>query len=782
MKSKLFCKYFLIVFCCASYLFVPPPAHANQPLPTVYINEVNWAGSALSTADEWLELLNPTSEDISLAQWKIVGAGASNKNLVLPSDAVIPAHSTFLIANFDWNDPRTALLNEPNLTTSTLSLSNSILIIELFDDQNNLIDMAGNAEAPPAGSSGIPKISMQRVDYSLPGYEAGAWANATISDGLSTDDLGTPGWSELPAMVYDPLPDESANEDPIATSTDDVDQEEPVVNEEQLWTDAASTTSLESSSEEITNNQSSEPIMEITTSTTTAATTTEATFNTTSTNTVAVTITTDNQPASTTTIINSSQQVIGSNTETDNQQTSAQDDVSNQNTIRLNEIMTYPTEGPEWIEITSALTNGIINLEGMTIHDAAGKILTLNGSLTPDQPFMVFSLNSAKLNNGGDTVYLKNANGQDVDILIYDSSKKGVSWSLDESGHWQETTTSTPGAANIFSSANPAVSAGAQVQNQPAVDSAAVKTTPATGVHTTNAATKSTAQTTAQNTPTGVKTDSPAPVTAKQAMAASTKTAGASKTSTAAKAQTGADKNTLTEINFDMLKDSTYGGIKVRLRGQVGTPAQLLTSRAFILLNQDGRGLMVKVPTDRKMPDYGTLLEVTGTLKFDSRDLPYLSVSTKDEWQTLNQEITDLKFHNSSLFAPSAEDAWSLVNVTGTVLEVKSSSFTILVDEIEIQVKIRPGVNYRAKRLIKNDLVNIAGILDISGEMPTILPRSAEEIQLISHEQKTEAAPVKAQKNGVPGWTPFGAAAGAIGTIEGFKRARTHFKKIKIKA
>lgn len=774
MKSKLFCKYFLIVFCGASYLFVPPPAHAASYIPMVYINEVNWAGSSLSTADEWLELLNPTSEDISVAQWRIIGAGAGNKNLILPDDAIIQAHSTYLIANFDWNDPRTALLNEPNLTTSTLSLSNSILIIELFDRGGNLIDMAGHAEAPPAGSSDTPKISMQRVDYTLLGYEAGAWADATMSDGLSTDDLGTPGLSDLPNFIHEPLPDETANEDQFATSSMDTDPEEPVINQNEPWTNTSSTISDESILPEIADGLNQAQEMEIITNTTLTATTTEPLPITTSTN--ATTDLTANNPAAI--AVNSPPQT----SPLSNQQIDVQNNTSNQDTVRLNEIMAYPTEGPEWIEVTSTLPDSIVDLEGMTIHDAAGKILTLNGLLMPEQPFMIFSLTSAKLNNGGDTIYIKNSAGQDIDILIYESSKKGVSWSLNESGNWQETPISTPGAANIFPKASLTETDKLPATEQPTINQTAVNENPESNLKTPAIAVQSTTQTSGQKTPDNTKTNTQTATVPKIATPVVAKTATASKTSTNTKTQTTADNNILTEINFDMLKDSTYGGIKVRLRGLVGTPAQLLTSRAFILLNHDGRGLMVKVPTDRKMPDYGSWLEVTGTLKFDSRDLPYLSVSAKDEWQILNQEIIDIECHNSNLFAPSAEDAWSLVSVTGTVLEVKSSSFTVLVDDIEIQVKIRPVVNYRAKRLIKNDLVNLTGILDISGEMPAILPRSAEEIQMISHEQKTEADPAKAQKNGVPGWTPFGAAIGAIGTIEGFKRVKTHFKKTKIKA
>lgn len=780
MKSKLFCKYFMIVFCSGTFLFVPPPAHATSPLPSIFINEVNWAGSALSTADEWIELINPTIEDISMARWKIVGAGANDKNLILPADATIPAQGTYLIANFDWNDSRTALLNEPNLTTSTLSLSNSTLIIEMFDHAGNLIDMAGNAEAPPAGSSGDLKTSMQRIDYALPGYDSNAWADATMSDGLSTDDSGTPGTADLPYILYDDSSDLSYDDNQTATTTMGVDpaytdnlEDEPIENQATTTTEDSAPPEAgddyfpDANSVTSTNAQ---PLGSTQTSTSTQSTTTDAMLET--------------QTAYASATADSLQYANSSSTEsnTNAEQLDEQAVLLNQNTLRLNEVMAYPTEGPEWIEIKSAVPNSVINLEGMTMHDATGKILTLNGLLTPEQPLMIFSLTSAKLNNGGDTVYIKNSAGQDIDILIYDSSKKGVSWSLNESGAWLETPTSTPGTINVFPNTTPTKTNITQVADQPTSNQTAVNTTPQPNKTVPAPTAKSTAQTTAQKTTTNTKTSSQTSPSIKTATPVTAKNAVASKTTTATKTQTTTDKNTLTEINFDMLKDSTYGGVRVKLRGLVGTPAQLLTSRAFILLNQDGRGLMVKVPTDRKMPDYGSVLEVIGTLKFDSHDLPYLSVSTKDEWQTLNQERPDIKFHNSALFAPSAEDAWGLVNVTGTILEVKTSSFSILIDEIEVQVKIRPGVNYRAKRLIKEDLVNVTGILDISGETATILPRSADEIQLMSHPVKKEMSATTTPKNGVPGWTPFGAAIGAIGTIEGIKRVRTRFKKIKINA
>ena len=44
---------------------------------------------------------------------------------------------------------------------------------------------------------------------------------------------------------------------------------------------------------------------------------------------------------------------------------------------------------------------------------------------------------------------------------------------------------------------------------------------------------------------------------------------------------------------------------------------------------------------------------------------------------------------------------------------------------------------------------------------------------------KEELTAATTAKNGVPGWTPFGAAIGAIGTIEGFKKVRAKLKESK---
>ena len=214
----------------------------------------------------------------------------------------------------------------------------------------------------------------------------------------------------------------------------------------------------------------------------------------------------------------------------------------------------------------------------------------------------------------------------------------------------------------------------------------------------------------------------------------------------------------------------------MRLQGLVGTPPRLLTGRAFVLLNQEGRGLLVKLSADKKLPAMGTSVAVVGTLKFDTRELPYLSMAKSDLLSVLNQSASS-SVRQIPWLAPGAEDAWSLVSATGTVQSISGSTISLLVEDAEISAKIKSGVPYRASRLKKGDEVIVTGVLDMSSEKPALLPRTADEIRLLAH-ASTKTESVAAEKpHGLPGWTPFGAAIGAIGAIEGVKKLRKVGKK-----
>jgi len=64
----------------------------------VVINEVAWAGNAGSTADEWIELYNPTNSEISLAGWTLY---AEDGTPYIPLSKTISARGYYLIERTD---------------------------------------------------------------------------------------------------------------------------------------------------------------------------------------------------------------------------------------------------------------------------------------------------------------------------------------------------------------------------------------------------------------------------------------------------------------------------------------------------------------------------------------------------------------------------------------------------------------------------------------------------------------------------------------------------------
>lgn len=718
-----------------------PAPSAQAAESHVYISEVAWAGSSLSTADEWIELVNPTDQDFMLSGWRIVGAGASNKTLVLPADALIPAGGAFLISNYPASDPHCSLNIEPNVVTTTISLSNSNLKIQLIDTDGQLIDQAGDGNAPPAGYSSAVKASMIRIDYLMSGDLKDAWQTAESAQNIKTSDLGTPGFVDIEESSPAPPPIEESSS---TTSTEPIADELPTATttDEFLLPSDTSTEDiidivLPDVSSGSTETVTSTPMAQDVEMTTTTAQTD---------------VPTDPAP-----VMTSSR--------------------SDHQYLRLNEVMPDPAGGPEWIEITNALPDRSISLEGLELHDVVGKFMTLKGSVTSGHLYVIFNLSSARLNNSGDSLYLKTPDGLVMDTLTYASSHEGVSWARDAQGAWRETVTPTPGAENSISETVAVTNNLPTSKYEPVT---VKKTTPAKSAKSKiTKTTPTSASSTAALKSSAKKSASPkvqVTVTAKKTTVTSTKVP-VKKTTT-----TKSSVKAPTPIDFDMLQDDTYGGMRVKLKGLVGSPAGLLTGRAFILLNPEGRGLLIKVPSGQKMPAFGSLLEVTGTLKFDTHDFPYLTL-------TKNDKITELKKSTTSTpraimwLAPAMEDAWSLVSASGTVQSVSGSTVSLLVNDAEVDLKIKPGVGYRAARLKKGDIISITGILDMTSQRVAILPRQAEEIILAGHAPdsvKTSEQPVKT--SGLPGWTPFGAALGAIGAVEGVKKLKSRKKVAPVKA
>lgn len=409
---KLFDRYWIALVMLLSIAALPVRIHAATP--TIVFSEIAWAGSSLSSSDEWIELTNVSETSIDLSNWKISGAGSSDKDLLLPEGSVIEPHSTYLIANYENTNESAAYSTSANFVTSTVSLSNSGLGLSLYDSAGTLIDVAGNGDAPFAGRSGSVAdsddgryASMVRMDGLTDGSLPESWTDAQTSSGFKEgiQDYGSPG-----SVLF-------ASSQPIETTQETTETEQEVANEEVNTVEEA--VPVEESSEE----------------------------------------------ADTTTVVEET--VSPETTEQDSVPTensvsetnSAPEDSTSSATVLINEFVIDPNEDEtEWIELRN-ISEQTLDLTLWTLEDESGKQTTLEGSLVSNG-FLLIDSPVGKLNNDTDTIILKNSTGIVVDSVTYGteeltSPKDGASLARNASGLFEVTYTPTPASENIFSSQPP---------------------------------------------------------------------------------------------------------------------------------------------------------------------------------------------------------------------------------------------------------------------------------------------------------------------------------------
>ncbi len=207
-------RLFLAAGTAATLIAMPLASRAaTLSTPTIIVSEIGWAGSSMSTVDEWLELTNLTDDAINLSGWTVTGAASSGGSLAIPAGKSIPSHSTFIISNYDEANAKSSLFRAPDYVTASVSLSNAALALGLVDAGGTVRDAAGSGGTPLAGrvgggtaSPGIGFASMVRLAPVADGTAAASWETATRSEGFDagTTDLGTPGIVEsrfAPAQV-----------------------------------------------------------------------------------------------------------------------------------------------------------------------------------------------------------------------------------------------------------------------------------------------------------------------------------------------------------------------------------------------------------------------------------------------------------------------------------------------------------------------------------------------------------------------------------------------------
>ena len=189
---------------------------AAQPGPVV-ISELMWPGSTASSADEWIELYNPSDAAIDLAGWTLTyRSGAEDKVMFVFDAAEILPRQTFLIANYAADHKNSLLAVQPQRVDAAVSLPNTKLLLHLYDGDpqagGQLIDVADDGRGAPFAGDSASKSAMVRIAFDQPGDQPESWATATEQSGwdAGASELGTPG--SIPAYL---LPDAGEAPEPV---------------------------------------------------------------------------------------------------------------------------------------------------------------------------------------------------------------------------------------------------------------------------------------------------------------------------------------------------------------------------------------------------------------------------------------------------------------------------------------------------------------------------------------------------------------------------------------
>ncbi len=178
----------------AALFFIASVVQADTaPVGAVVISELMWDGT------EYLELFNTTSEDIALSGWSITRqqAGGEAKTVVRFDEGdVIEAGGYFLV---EKKEEATTVVADK--VVSGLTLVNTGELASLFDDGENVVDVASQLGSWFAGQNTEEGVAMERVDGESDGTKPESWHDSTGSIGGR---VGTPGTTNSEAPVNHP--------------------------------------------------------------------------------------------------------------------------------------------------------------------------------------------------------------------------------------------------------------------------------------------------------------------------------------------------------------------------------------------------------------------------------------------------------------------------------------------------------------------------------------------------------------------------------------------------
>ncbi len=122
----------------------------------IVINEIAWTGTTNSANDEWIELYNPTTQEIDLTGWTLTATDGT-PNITL--EGILAANGYFLLERTDDSSAPNVIADQ----IYTGALGNSGEKLELRDDQNNLIDSVDCSDSWLTGDNST-KQTMERTE------------------------------------------------------------------------------------------------------------------------------------------------------------------------------------------------------------------------------------------------------------------------------------------------------------------------------------------------------------------------------------------------------------------------------------------------------------------------------------------------------------------------------------------------------------------------------------------------------------------------------------------
>ncbi|MBC8506452.1 MAG: lamin tail domain-containing protein [Chloroflexi bacterium] len=179
---------------------------------TVIINEIAWSGTTSSSFDEWIELYNPTTQEVDLTGWALIANdGLPNIELI----GTVSGDGYFILERTDDNTISDTAANQIYSGT----LSNSGETLELYSPSGVLIDTANiSGGAWPAGDID-QRVSMERHANSNDSPSAWGTNNGAIISGHDSQGNAIQGSPGQPNSLWFSTPTPSPTQTPSPTIT-----------------------------------------------------------------------------------------------------------------------------------------------------------------------------------------------------------------------------------------------------------------------------------------------------------------------------------------------------------------------------------------------------------------------------------------------------------------------------------------------------------------------------------------------------------------------------------